>query len=151
MTLIKFVLDNFFSTITKFGTPFFYAIIFLYILKLDSAFALIFFITFTIIEVLGFIIKLAYHKPRPKPKSYKNWWEKYDAGSFPSMHTTRIFTLAILLSNYFHELYFTIINFIFAITVAYSRIYRKRHFPTDLIAGVIMAFTVTTIILTVLS
>lgn len=60
--------------------------------------------------------------------------------SFPSGHTTAAFTVATTFSLYFPKI--AALCFIMAILVAISRTYLAVHYPTDVLAGVIIGIGV---------
>lgn len=73
-----------------------------------------------------------------KPKSY----------SFPSGHTLSSFAVAEMLSMYFTEYKFIFIAIAFLI--ALSRLYLYLHYPTDVIAGIIIGVLCSKIIFIIL-
>ncbi len=63
--------------------------------------------------------------------------------SFPSGHTAASFSLALVISvNY---TYLVIPMFIYAITIGISRIYLGVHYPSDVLAGMVIALIMSTI------
>jgi len=88
-------------------------------------------------EVVGSIIKIVFPKKRPTGQSYKNILEKIDAGSFPSLHTSRI-TIVYLSLFASTTLLSLKIGFIIVIMlVGFSRIFLKKHYPVDVLGGLI--------------
>lgn len=89
-------------------------------------------------EVFCSSIKYFWHKPRPNGQQYKNGFEKIDAGSFPSIHASRIalvyLSLGFLHYKFGNELLFLLFLLII-IVVGYSRTFLKKHFWTDVLAG----------------
>lgn len=81
-------------------------------------------------------------KQRPIKQKFSVWWQKIDAASFPSLHAMRAAVLAVLLAVYFNNLLLTILFTICAIAVAVSRVQLKRHFPRDVVAGLILGVIV---------
>lgn len=61
-----------------------------------------------------------------------------DKFSFPSGHTAGAFTIAFVL-YYFCPIFF-IPMLILAVCIAFSRIYLGLHYPSDIIAGIILGF-----------
>lgn len=88
-----------------------------------------------------FIIRLFYFKDRPKVQKYNNIFEKIDSSSFPSMHATRISILTFS-SLFLGNIFYFIFMFFLSIVVCYSRIYLKKHFLSDLIAGYILGIII---------
>ncbi len=68
----------------------------------------------------------------------KSWLSKIDASSFPSLHAARIFSFVVILSAYFHSTYLYILLIATAVLVCYLRIYLKRHYLRDVIAGAVL-------------
>src|SRR3989344_2643329 len=84
------------------------------------------------------LIRIFYFKNRPKKETYRNFWQRIDASSFPSLHTARIVFLAIIFSVHFANQYLTILCTIVAALVSYSRIYLNKHDWVDVIGGVVV-------------
>jgi undecaprenyl-diphosphatase len=83
------------------------------------------------------IIKLFYFKERPQKKEYKNFIEKIEASSFPSLHAWRIIMIFVFLSYYYKSIYFVILLGTIAILVFFSRKYLRKHFWIDIVFGAI--------------
>ena len=62
--------------------------------------------------------------------------------SFVSSHATNVFGLAMLSSAIFRRKWFTILIFLWALIVSYSRIYVGRHFPGDVLFGALFGIAV---------
>lgn len=62
--------------------------------------------------------------------------------SFPSDHTVAAFAIATLLSMFFNRWWITVILYLLAISVGLSRIAAGVHYPTDVIAGAVLAILV---------
>lgn len=88
-------------------------------------------------EIVGSLIKVIFPKKRPTGQTYKNWLEKIDAGSFPSLHTSRV-TLVYL--TLFAATPFLILKVLFIVVIALvgiSRVFLKKHYPIDVLGGLI--------------
>ncbi len=59
--------------------------------------------------------------------------------SFPSGHTTEAFAVFLLACLVIKKPWIIVAGFIYALLVAYSRIYLPQHFPRDAGAGMIVA------------
>ncbi|RXK81333.1 phosphatase PAP2 family protein [Filimonas effusa] len=66
--------------------------------------------------------------------------ELHTVSSFPSGHTATAFTIYLLLCLLIRQRAWVGIGLLYALAVAYSRVYLAQHFPLDLGAGMIVAF-----------
>lgn len=78
------------------------------------------------------VLPLKYLVNRQRPDGYCSRWNS----SFPSGHTTFCFTQAVIITRHYSEL--KVPMFLYAASVGLSRIYLKKHYPTDVIAGAIL-------------
>ena len=101
-------------------------------------FLLFFWIFFIFLELIWWAIKYFFFKERPNPMSYSNWIEKILAGSFPSLHSARTFSL-FLLSCVFVNIYVSFLFLIFWFSISYSRVYLKKHYWVDICGGVVLS------------
>ena len=135
MTLLRYIGNEFFSSVTVFGHPVFYILLILLIVKFQLALVLPLAFGLALIEIICIIIKLLYKKRRPIPQAEQRWFLRIDAQSFPSVHSARAAFLA------FGALAVdaTVASFVFcvglALRVGYSRIYLKKHYVLDIISG----------------
>jgi len=77
-----------------------------------------------------------------KPRPYADFplvhllVDKSTPYSFPSGHTTASFAAAYVLSKYLKK--FSPVIWIAAIAIAFSRLYLFMHYPSDIVAGVVL-------------
>ena len=147
--------DTFFSLITHLGSGWFYVIVILGLLFYRALYAIIALGCFLISSGVAQGLKNFVFADRIRPKlwfegySWKlNFVEGVDIHSymsFPSGHTTTIFSLAILLLMIFKNAKWGVIYFGVALVVALSRVYLAQHFFVDIIAGAMIGVAVTMI------
>jgi membrane-associated phospholipid phosphatase len=95
-------------------------------------------IGFFVNEIVCSSIKFFWHKPRPDGQQFDNGFEKIDAGSFPSIHSSRISFVYLSLGyiQYQNGNEFLLPVFLTVIAVVgYSRYFLKKHFFVDIMAG----------------
>ena len=93
-------------------------------------------------EVIGSIIKIIFPKKRPNKQTYKNLIEKIDAGSFPSIHASRITLTYLTLFLNTAITSYKIIYLLVIVLVIISRILLKKHFIIDVIGGLFIGFVI---------
>jgi undecaprenyl-diphosphatase len=90
-------------------------------------------------EIICSGIKFFWHKPRPNGQQFDNPLDKIDAGSFPSIHASRISfvysSLAYLHFLAFGTYYFAAVALVVVVVVGYSRVFLRKHFLEDVLAG----------------
>ena len=87
-------------------------------------------------ELICSLIKLVFHKPRPDGQAYKGVLEKIDAGSFPSIHASRITLVYLTLFQFTDNLILKFIFILVIVVVTYSRVSLKRHYWQDIFGGI---------------
>jgi len=131
-------LDDFLKQITTLGSYQIYIIIsiLLLILNLNKEFFELA-LGFIIMHLIGIPIRIIFFRDRPLKKKYSNILEKIAASSMPSFHATRIIFLMFFFNVFFNEkLYIELFLFLLTLIVLYARIYRKRHYPIDILVGI---------------
>ncbi len=83
-------------------------------------------------------IRAIFFKKRPDKQKHSGFFTKIDASSFPSMHSARSLTLAVMLATVFTQNTIRILLIIAVLGVAYTRIRLKRHYTADVIGGLIL-------------
>ena len=145
--LSKSALRNLFWAISLFGTPFFYIPATAYFLKVNPklAISLIFILGFN--EVFCGAIKFIYPKERPIPMPRNTLFQKYLAGSFPSVHTARITAFSAAIAAYYTNEIIILIALLAVSFVGYSRIYLKKHYFIDVFAGFVIGAIISAVVL----
>ena len=78
------------------------------------------------------VFPLKYLVNRTRPAGPCSRWDS----SFPSGHATFGFTQAVIIAHHYPE--FRIPVFTYATIVGLSRIYLKKHYPSDILAGALL-------------
>jgi len=136
----------FFKQITELGslTIILIAIFFSYFF--DNALAIRLFAGVATVTIISFIIKAIFFRARPNKQPVNTLVERLDASSFPSIHSARITVLAFWLIMYVNDIILKIFLGCIGVLVAYSRIYLKKHYLIDVIAGFMLAMIVNILI-----
>ncbi len=121
--------------ISLFGTPFFYVPATAYLFRINAHFAITLAVILASNELICGCIKLLYPKERPIPMPRNTLFQKYLAGSFPSVHTSRITALFIPTALFYSNWASALAAMAIIALVGYSRIYLKKHYLTDVIGG----------------
>ncbi|MCK4244480.1 MAG: phosphatase PAP2 family protein [Candidatus Omnitrophica bacterium] len=97
--------------------------------------------------IISRILKIVFARPRPLAilTSVHTFGYLFRYSSFPSGHATTIFAAVTILSFSYKR--FAPLFYSFAIAVAYSRIYLGLHWPSDLIAGGAIGYSVSKLFL----
>lgn len=143
-SFLKDKLNSWFRDFTSLANPLILLFVPLTVLKPSHNY-LILLVLLAINEIACSVIKIIFPKKRPDGQLYSNILEKIDAGSFPSLHTSRI-TITYLSLFFLSNI--LILKFFYCMviaTVAYSRIHLKKHFLTDVVAGLIIGIIIATI------
>ncbi len=139
------------NSFTEIGSTMGILVILAIIATVAGAKPIIFFVPAYFIQLLFVeLIKVAINRNRPQTLNRKNRALKLKttSGSFPSGHTSNIFTLSILLITYFNTNISTAIMLILiSVLVGISRLYLGRHYIVDVIGGAIIGTFITTTIL----
>jgi len=124
------------------GTPVYFATVGVFLItnKLPQFWLLTF--TFVIAYLVTMAIRFTWWEERPDHEKYKNIWEKFDSGSFPSLHAMRATMLALVLIFFFNTVLATVVLVAGIAAVAYARIWLKRHHPRDVVVGIVLGIVI---------
>lgn len=129
---------------SSFGAyPFHILLIIIFLLLEYYTYSLNLLLGFVLIYVFGFPLRLLFFRERPKKREYnKSLYSKFIASSFPSLHTTRATYLTLFLIFLFDNLKLTLLLILLLFIVAYSRVYRKKHYFTDTFWGFVLGVVI---------
>ncbi len=119
---------------TSLGNPFILLSIAFLVAGATQAYAIIL-LGFVLNEVTCSTIKYYFPKARPNQQSYETGLEKIDAGSFPSIHASRLSFVMFSLISLTTFLPYKILFGLMMLIVGYSRIFLKKHFFVDVVSG----------------
>lgn len=89
-------------------------------------------------EIIASLIKIVFPKKRPDGQTYNSILEKIDAGSFPSIHASRITIVYLTLFSHTESIALQIIFLVIIVLVFLSRILLKKHFWIDVFGGFVL-------------
>jgi len=136
MKLSSYLMEKFVTSVTLFGTFIFYVLLLFLVGRTDMVFFVSSIVIMFVLEVVCASIKLVYTKKRPHPEPNDgSLLQKYEAGSFPSIHSARAMALAIILGTFVTDPTFRYVSIFVVIAVGYSRIYLKKHDMIDVLGG----------------
>ncbi len=155
-------LDPFFAAVAIYGREYFWVPVVLLMWILGSAFnnekakkgALMLIIVFIAIIIIGLSLKAVYYRPRPFLNPLLSSIDhilipKDLDSSFPSGHALIVAGGAVAAFLFLRKRY-SIPLVIEAALVSYSRVYVGVHYPTDVIAGVVLGAAIAFIICSIL-
>lgn len=92
--------------------------------------------------IINVPLKLLFYRDRPTKMSYRALWEKFEASSFPSVHSARAAFLALVFWATAAPLLLKAFIILVALLVMVSRVWLKKHFWTDVAAGVVSGLAI---------
>jgi len=142
---MKHIINDTIEDISAIGALPAYAVISAVTLAFNITAGVQLFVGLVISYIITIFIRSIYFKTRPKAKPKRNYIEKVDASSFPSLHSMRISILAIVIS--FHAILFLPVAIFTATAVFYSRLHLKKHFIIDVAAGAIIGIIISWVLI----
>lgn len=136
---VTFIGDGLFTIIVSFFIIFF--------LKKHTQLAFILIVAYLSSGIVAQLLKAIIYAPRPslyfKLHDYKFYLDAFatsraGANSFPSGHSSSIFTMVTVFSIYCKRKYICFILMLIGALAGYSRIYLAHHFLIDVLAGMII-------------
>jgi undecaprenyl-diphosphatase len=139
------LINTFFKQITELGSLVITAVIILAAYFFHKDIAIRMFIGIIAVTIISIIIKSLFFYERPDKHKIKTLIDRIDASSFPSVHSARITVLVYWFVNYTHNIMTHVTFIIIGVLVLYSRIYLKKHYFRDVLAGMILGLIVSMI------
>ena len=140
-------LTLFFQNITFCGDGAFSLLVFTIILlsfRKHRKLAILLLLSYLSSGILSQIIKHFVTSPRPSVYFESHHYAYYldtfsncriGFRSFPSGHTSSVFAMVTVFTNYFKKRHIWAFSLLFAVVIGYSRIYLAHHFLIDVLAG----------------
>jgi len=136
----------FFKYFTHFGDGLMYALVFIGFILYRYYYTILTVSLIIIQTLIVQVMKRFVFASSPRPKAFFQDVEGvtlqfvegvkvHTANSFPSGHTATAFAIATFLTVYFKKPAFTILFFLIAILVGFSRVYLLQHFFEDVLTG----------------
>lgn len=92
------------------------------------------------VVVMG--VRLLYFRKRPDDSEVKYWYDRVTQSSFPSMHAARATALSSVIALFFADVYVTIFAVAVVLLTAWSRVWLRRHYVSDVVVGVIVGLVI---------
>lgn len=139
---------DFWNDVTSVGSLFFFLLVIAMAFSLNQQFLgtqLI--IALVSCYIIGVPIKLLFFQKRPNKQTYKTLVQKFDAASFPSVHSMRVVCIAAILAFFLKSIIFSVIAVGLVSAVMYSRIRLDKHYVGDILAGAVFGTIISTLVI----
>lgn len=146
--------DVFFKYYTHIGDGLLWVVVAVLLILLVSKYkGLVFLLVYAFSSLPTQIVKLYLFQPSYRPRSF--FWLDYHrlhfvdgveilvSNSFPSGHTSTAFGMFLTLSHFVQNKTLSLVFFVMAFMVGYSRMYLAQHFFADVYVGSIIAVVMT--------
>ena len=112
----------------------------------DSSQAVRLLVALVVVYALAFAIRMLYFRQRPDRSKVRSLSDRFFQSSFPSVHAMRSAALAILLMFYFRSFPIQVFLGCLVAITGFSRVYLKRHYVSDVLAGVALGAVISVIL-----
>lgn len=94
-------------------------------------------------SIVNYIVKVIVARPRPINNDVFSEvihaiQDHEHSYSFYSSHSSNSFCLLVFTALFLRNKYYTVLMLFWAIVVAYSRMYVGKHYPVDIVVGIVM-------------
>ncbi|MCK4634808.1 MAG: phosphatase PAP2 family protein [Candidatus Aenigmarchaeota archaeon] len=123
--------------------------VFVFLMSLNKiVIAVEFLLAIVLSLVLSLVIRYFYFRARPGNGKihYDSALKRLDDSSFPSIHASKAMIMAVILSQGL-PLLTTVLIWYIALIICGTRIYLKKHYPTDVLGGVILGLFVSYLVI----
>jgi membrane-associated phospholipid phosphatase len=136
--------DSLFFWITFLGDGIFYVVVSLLMALKNKRWAGFALLCYAVTGIIAQFLKIVIFPDSPRPSAFfgqniplhfVEGVELHTSNSFPSGHTTSAFSLALVLSLYGRQGWISIVCFLGAVLVGFSRVYLMQHFFIDTYFG----------------
>lgn len=131
---LKEKLQDWFRDITSLANPLILIFVPFIFLKPSKPFYVLL-VALLVNEIVGSLIKIFFPKTRPNGQKYDTLLQKIDAGSFPSLHSSRISLTYLTMFSYAENIWIKATFLLFIALVMISRVQLKKHFVSDILGG----------------
>ena len=142
MKAFSYYFNSVMKDVTAFGGITFYAVllVFSYFYSMNIFWMLL--AGLFLMYIINVPLKLLFFKHRPAKMEYKAVWEKFEASSFPSVHSARVVFLALVFWATAADVLLKAFVILVAALVMASRVWLKKHFWSDVVAGIVSGLVV---------
>jgi len=124
------------------GNPVYFIAAFLFLITNHIREFWILTLAFVIAYLLTAGIRIAWWTERPDHQKFNNLWQKFDSGSFPSLHSARVTIIAITAAAFYHNIWAYIVFAIAILAVCWARVFLKRHRLVDVAVGTLFGLII---------
>ncbi len=117
------------------GDPVFLFFVFVALIANLKTVGLVLLASWLIAYAITFTVRMFWWQERPDKEAYKTIWQKFDSGSFPSLHAARAAILMASLASFYNTPLATAGFAAIVIAVCFARVWLKRHRIIDVAVG----------------